>query len=86
MVNSKIAKQAIPQFLDISMNEFFSEYIHTVSNVACVLRLPLKKKKKERKKIRPVPATWAISNIRVNLVIEDKRDDCRGRFTSNSRK
>ena len=49
MVNSKIAKQAIPQFLDISMNEFFSEYIHTVSNVACVLRLPLKKKKRKEK-------------------------------------
>ena len=49
MVNSKIAKQAIPQFLDISMNEFFSEYIHTVSNVACVLRLPLKKKKKGKR-------------------------------------
>ena len=65
------------------MNEFFSEYIHTVSNVACVLYLRLKK---EEKKMKPVPATRAISNVRVTSVIEDKRDDCRGRFTSNSRK
>ena len=49
MVNSKIARQALPQFLDISMNEFFSEYMHTVSNVACVLHLPLKKRKEKDK-------------------------------------
>ena len=71
MVNSKIAKQAIPQFLDISMNEFFSEYIHTVSNVACVLHLPLKE---EKKKINPLPATRAISDVRVTFISNRRQE------------
>ena len=53
------------------MNEFFSEYIHTVSNVACVLHLPLKE---EKKKIKPLPATRAISDVRVTFISNRRQE------------